>query len=263
MDMRVSEVHVGASFETVVTDTFLVNNVRNWWPSSNMLAWCARGLAFNTSFLKMLSPSFMSAKLKTPYLRVSSALHHHSLQYYQLSGMYTNASTDSNQINHQPDATIFQFIILTFVYSSTCFGGCPAHHQELNDCSGSLWFTFVSWWQSCCVRGWAGRPARPLIQHNCHHDTKVKPEAATAVIELLMMSGTMPKTCWAVNKHQDNKLESCCIWLVIYLNCTMMHGFTNLKIKANMDISWIKYSQISYSSVGQPTTSSKQVKLML
>jgi hypothetical protein len=44
------------------------------------------------------------------------------------------------QINHQPDATIFQFIILTFVYSSTRFGRLPAHHQELNDCSGSLWF---------------------------------------------------------------------------------------------------------------------------
>ena len=44
------------------------------------------------------------------------------------------------QINHQPDATIFQFIILTFVYSSTCFGRFPAHQQELNDCSGSLWF---------------------------------------------------------------------------------------------------------------------------
>jgi hypothetical protein len=26
------------------------------------------------------------------------------------------------QINHQPDATVFQFIILTFIYSSTCFG---------------------------------------------------------------------------------------------------------------------------------------------
>jgi hypothetical protein len=26
------------------------------------------------------------------------------------------------QINHQPDATIFQFIILTFVHSSSCFG---------------------------------------------------------------------------------------------------------------------------------------------
>jgi len=26
------------------------------------------------------------------------------------------------QINHQPDATIFQFLILTIIYSSTCFG---------------------------------------------------------------------------------------------------------------------------------------------
>jgi hypothetical protein len=34
----------------------------------------------------------------------------------------------------------------------------------------------------------------------------VKPEAATAVIDLLMMGG------------------------VIYLNCTMMHGLTNLKL---------------------------------
>jgi len=30
------------------------------------------------------------------------------------------------QINHKPDATTFQFIILTFVYSSTCFGRFPA-----------------------------------------------------------------------------------------------------------------------------------------
>jgi hypothetical protein len=35
-------------------------------------------------------------------------------------------------------------------------------------------FTFVSW---------------------CHHDTKVKPEAATAVIELLMMGGKTLETC--------------------------------------------------------------------
>jgi hypothetical protein len=72
-------------------------------------------------------------------------------------------------------------------------------------------------------------PARPRTQHGCHHDTKVKPETATAVIELLMMGRKTPKTCWAVNKCQDNKLENCCIWLVIYLNCTMMHGLTNLK----------------------------------
>ena len=51
-------------------------------------------------------------------------------------------------------------------------------------------------------------PARPRTQHNCHHDTKVKPEAAAAaVIELLMMGGKTPETC----KRQDNKLENFCI----------------------------------------------------
>jgi hypothetical protein len=79
------------------------------------------------------------------------------------------------------------------------------------------------------VVGPAGRPARPRTQHDCHHDTKVKPEAATAVIEFLMLDGKTPETCWAVNKRQDNKLKNCCIRLVICLNCTMMHGLTNHK----------------------------------
>jgi len=68
------------------------------------------------------------------------------------------------------------------------------------------------------VRGRAGRPARPRTQHNYHHDMKVKPEAATAIIELLMMGGKTPETCWTVNTCQDNKLKNCCIRLVIYLN---------------------------------------------
>ena len=97
------------------------------------------------------------------------------------------------QINHQPVATIFQFINVTFVYSSTCFG-------------------------RSCVRGRAGRPARPRTQHDCHHDTKVKPEPATAVIELLTMGGKTPETCWAIHERQDNKLENGCIWLVIFLS---------------------------------------------
>jgi hypothetical protein len=33
----------------------------------------------------------------------------------------------------------------------------------------------------------------PVIKS--HHDTKVKPEAATIVIELLMMGGKTPETC--------------------------------------------------------------------
>jgi len=85
------------------------------------------------------------------------------------------------QINHQPDATVFQFIILTFVYSSTCFGRFPARHQELNDCS--------------VLCSWSSRPARSRTQHDCHRDTKVNTEAATAAIELLMMSGKTPETC--------------------------------------------------------------------
>jgi hypothetical protein len=45
------------------------------------------------------------------------------------------------------------------------------------------------------VVGPAGLPARPRTQHDYQHDMKVKPEAATAVIELLMMGGKMPETC--------------------------------------------------------------------
>jgi len=66
-------------------------------------------------------------------------------------------------------------------------------------------FTVVAWWQQCCW-SWSGRSDHD--QNHCyHHAPKVKPEAATAVVELLMMDVRTPETCWAVNKHQDNKLE--------------------------------------------------------
>jgi hypothetical protein len=81
--------------------------------------------------------------------------------------------------------------MLTFVYSSTCFGRLPAHHRELNDCSGSLWF-YLPIVVTVVLCSWS---ARPQTQHDCHHDMKVKPEAATAVIELLMMGGKTPETC--------------------------------------------------------------------
>jgi hypothetical protein len=43
------------------------------------------------------------------------------------------------------------------------------------------------------VVGPAGRRARPWTQPDCPHDTKVKLEAATAVIELLIMGGKRQK----------------------------------------------------------------------
>ena len=47
---------------------------------------------------------------------------------------------------------------------------------------------------STVVRVRASWPEREH-QHYYHHNTKVKPEAATAVVELLMMGVRMPETC--------------------------------------------------------------------
>jgi hypothetical protein len=41
-----------------------------------------------------------------------------------------------------------------------------------------------------------------MLQHCYHHAPKVKPEAATGVVELLMMGVRTPETYWAVNKYQ-------------------------------------------------------------
>jgi len=150
-----------------------------------------------------------------------------------------NSNKSPTRLNNFPD------IILTFIYSSACFGCSPAHHthhQELNDCSSSLWF-YLHIVVIAVLCSWLSLLARARTQYGYHHDTKVKPEAATAVIELLMMGRRTPKTCWAVNKHWDNKLENCCMWLVIYLNCTMMHGLTNLKfISWTVQLFWIVLS---------------------
>jgi len=147
---------------------------------------------------------------------VRTVCHSYSSPNQKLTGLFKVCKSVHHrtiQINHQPEATVFQFIILTFIYSSTCFGRSPAHHQELNDCSRSLWL-----YLHIVVIAVLCSPAWPRKQHGYHHNTKVKPEAATAVTELLMMGGRTPETCWDVNKRHDNKLENCWIWLVIYLN---------------------------------------------
>jgi hypothetical protein len=74
-----------------------------------------------------------------------------------------------------------QFIILTFVYSSTCFGRPHAHHQELNKCSSSLWFYLRS--VVIAVLSIVVGPAGPTTTNN------------TAVVEFLMMGVRTPETC--------------------------------------------------------------------
>ena len=82
------------------------------------------------------------------------------------------------------------------MYSSTCFGHPHAHHQELNNCSSSLWFHRWSMVVAVLlfVVGLVDRPDHDK-QHCYHHAATVKPEATTAVVELLMMGVRMPETC--------------------------------------------------------------------
>jgi NADH:ubiquinone oxidoreductase subunit 5 (subunit L)/multisubunit Na+/H+ antiporter MnhA subunit len=84
---------------------------------------------------------------------------------------------------------------LTFMYGSTYFGRPHTNHQELNNCSSTLWFYLrsVVIAVQLVVVGPAGRPDHKH-QHCYHHAPKVKPEAATAVVQLLMMGVRTPET---------------------------------------------------------------------
>jgi hypothetical protein len=81
---------------------------------------------------------------------------------------------------------------LTFIYSSTGFGRPHAYHQKLNNCSSSLWVYL----RSVVITVLLVVVGPDHDQQHCyHHDPKVKPEAAAAVVELLMMGMKTPVTC--------------------------------------------------------------------
>jgi hypothetical protein len=95
----------------------------------------------------------------------------------------------------------------------------PTHHQELNDCTGSLWF-YLRIVVTDVLCSWSGRPAGPTT-----NTTRLSPryEGKTRGCHSSHWApddgwGETPETCWAVNKRQGNKLKNCCIMLVIYLN---------------------------------------------
>jgi hypothetical protein len=82
------------------------------------------------------------------------------------------------------------------MYSSTCFGRPHANHQELNNCSSSLWF--YRWSVVVTVLLFVVGQVDILPDHDqkhCyHHAPTAKPEASTSVVELLMMSVRTPET---------------------------------------------------------------------
>ena len=84
---------------------------------------------------------------------------------------------------------------------------------------------------SAVGRGRAGHNRPDHDQQHCyHHAPTVKPEAATAVVELLMMGMRIPETCCAVFKRQVINLRNSCIWLVDSFESMMMHGLAYPKL---------------------------------
>jgi hypothetical protein len=94
--------------------------------------------------------------------RVCKSVHHHT----------------SNWINQQDVATS-QVYYLSFKYSSTCFGRPHAHHQELNNCSRSLW---CYRWSVVIVLLVVVGPARRRPTALLSPSSGGKPEASTAVV---------------------------------------------------------------------------------
>jgi hypothetical protein len=72
-------------------------------------------------------------------------------------------------------------------------GVLHAHHHELKNCSSSLWF--YRWSVVTAVLLVVVEPGPDHDQHCYHHSPKINPEAATAVVELLMMGVRTPETC--------------------------------------------------------------------
>jgi hypothetical protein len=61
----------------------------------------------------------------------------------------------------------------------------------------------------------SGRPDHDQ-RHCYHHAPTLKPEAATAVVELLMVGVRTPETCWAVHKRQVINLGFVVPWIFKY-----------------------------------------------
>jgi len=119
----------------------------------------------------------------------------------------------------------FPVYFLTFIYRSTCFGRFPAHHQELNYCSGSLWF-YLRIVVTVVLCSWSGQttntarlPSRYEGKTRGGHCSHWAPDDGRENARNML----------SCKQTSESKLGNCCIWLVIYLNCTMMHGLTNLK----------------------------------
>ena len=126
-------------------------------------------------------------------------------------------TTDSNkrnrtlQINQPTRCHNFSILLLDVYVQLNMFRASsrPSIRSSTTAVAASG-FTVRVWWCSAVGRGRSGRPDHDQ-QHCYHHALTVKPEAATAVVELLMMGAGTPETLPAVHKRQVINLRNCCI----------------------------------------------------
>jgi hypothetical protein len=130
-----------------------------------------------------------------------------------------------------------------FIWSLACFERHTAHHQELKNCTGSLWFYIRVRLLDVEVAGRFTASSKLNVQQPHMY---VKPESVSAFFELLMMSGVSLETCWASYKHRIIN-SGTLLHLVdyFYMNYTMMHWSTNIKFR--MWVFTFTFRQIFFS----------------
>jgi hypothetical protein len=109
-----------------------------------------------------------------------------------------------------------------FIWSSTCFERHTAHHHELKNSTSSLWFYIHVRVLDVEVAG-----QRPATSTSNNLTLYVKPEDASAVLDLLMMGSVSLETCRASYKHRIINADTL-LHLVGYF-CVNLSRFLSFK----------------------------------